>query len=63
MRDPVWCARRVVGALAVGLAVTACGGGSKPPMVPDAPDPALVGDAGSDTPASPPAAAPLPAKK
>jgi hypothetical protein len=35
----------------------ACGGASKPPMVPDAPDPALAGDAGADTPATTPAAA------
>ncbi|MGO8992857.1 MAG: hypothetical protein ACLQVI_05990 [Polyangiaceae bacterium] len=39
-----------------GLALAACGGSSKPPMVPDAPDPALGGDGGVEGPA--PAAAP-----
>jgi hypothetical protein len=40
------------------LALGACGGASKPPMVPDAPDPAL-GDGGADTPST---AAPPPKK-
>ena len=47
MMQPVW---RVVGAVVVGLMVAACGGGSKPPMVPDAPDPSLGVDAGPDVP-------------
>ena len=56
MREPV---RRAWGALAVVLlgTVTACGGASKPPMVPDAPDPTFTGDAGADTPASVPVGA------
>jgi hypothetical protein len=37
------------------LATAACAGNSKPPMVPDSPDPAL-GDAGPDMPSSAPAA-------
>jgi hypothetical protein len=51
MMQPVW---RVVGAAIVGLLVAACGG-SKPPMVPDAPDPSLgvdAGTAGTDAPST-----------
>jgi len=47
MMQPV---RRVLGgalgAVVFALMVVACGGGSKPPMVPDAPDPAAAVDAG-----------------
>jgi hypothetical protein len=43
--------------LAISVAgLAACGGASKPPMVPDAPDPALVGDAGAEPPPATPAA-------
>ncbi len=55
MRQP---GRIAWGALVVGLLVAACGGASKPPMVPDAPDPAIGADGGADTPT-----APAPAKK
>jgi hypothetical protein len=48
MRHFVWASLVVVGVFAA-----ACGGGNRPPMVPDAPDPAL-GD-GGDAPAQPPA--------
>ncbi len=48
----------MVGVVASALAMAACAGGNKPPMVPDAPDPA-VGDAGPDLPQS----APVPTKK
>jgi hypothetical protein len=50
MRHIVWAAVLVV----LGLATGGCGGGSKPPMVPDAPDPA-VGDAGAEVPVATPA--------
>ena len=53
MRHFVWAAALVM----AGIAAAACGGGSKPPMVPDAPDPAL-GDGGADTPTTAPAPAP-----
>jgi hypothetical protein len=42
----------------VAAVLAGCGGSSKPPMVPDAPDPALGVDGGADT----PAAAPSPKK-
>jgi hypothetical protein len=49
MRHLVRCAW--IGLIVAGVA--ACGGASKPPMVPDAPDPALSVDGGADTPAPP----------
>ena len=36
--------------VALSISMAACGG-PKPPMVPDSPDPALVGDAGAEAPA------------
>jgi hypothetical protein len=56
MTEPV---RRAFGALVLVIVVAgvaACGGASKPPMVPDAPDPAVTGDAGADTPTTAPPA-------
>jgi hypothetical protein len=44
----------LVGIVTLGLATAACAGNSKPPMVPDSPDPAL-GDAGAEMPSSAPA--------
>jgi hypothetical protein len=38
----------------VAAVLAGCGGSSKPPMVPDAPDPALSVDGGADTPAAAP---------
>jgi hypothetical protein len=58
MREPVWSARRVLVGAVLVAGVVGCGGGSsKPPMVPDAPDPAVTGDAGAPAPASPPSSA------
>jgi hypothetical protein len=63
MREPVRRALlALVGAIVV-VGAAACGGSSKPPMVPDAPDPALAGDAGAPAPASPPVSMPAPPKK
>jgi hypothetical protein len=49
----------MVGVVALGILAAACAASSKPPMVPDAPDPAV--DAGPPPPAT--TAAPAPAKK
>ena len=57
MRHFGWAVAFVV----AGAVAAACGGARKPPMVPDAPDPALA-DGGADTPAAP-ATAPPAAKK
>jgi hypothetical protein len=60
MREPV---RRACGALCgaiLAVGATACGGPSKPPMVPDAPDPAFTGDAGGDLPSVAPSPPPAP---
>jgi hypothetical protein len=47
MRHFVWAA-----IVALGICAWACGGSSKPPMVPDQPgDPTLVGDGGATMPA------------
>jgi hypothetical protein len=54
------CRRCTVAMIVVSLALGACGGGSKPPMVPDTPDPSFAVDAGADTPPPPP---PPPAPK
>ncbi len=51
-------AANAITAMAMCLGGAGCGGSSKPPMIPDAPDPALGVDAG-DVQASAPAAPPV----